>query len=58
MLEFIDGAVWEQLFGNVKSPENPEMKEAWPGINMENLMLGPDTTVGFGRRGVVHHIAQ
>ena len=37
VLELIDGAVWEQLFGNVMSPENPELKEAWSGINMENF---------------------
>ena len=37
LLELIDGAVWEQLFGNVKSPENPKLKEAWSGINMKNL---------------------
>ena len=38
-MEIIVGAVWEELFGKVKAPENlwfKKLKDAWPNICTEN----------------------
>ena len=39
IMEIIVGAVWEELFGKVKAPENlwfKKLKDAWPNICTEN----------------------